>query len=134
MSDALQKLKDIKPPVEVPDHSLWLLLGIAAVVILAAALFGVWYFRRVPKRRKRGADPAEIAKSKLKKLDFTDAKGAVYTFDEWFPVLAKESEELKREFEEIQKRLERYKYKREVPPLSEEDREAIRNMIGKVLK
>ena len=134
MNEALQNLKDIKPPVEVPDHSLWLLLAIAAAVVVAVVLLGVWYFRRVPKRRKRGADPIEIAKSKLKKLDFTDAKEAVYTFDEYFPVLAKDSEELKREFEELQNRLDRYKYKREVPPLERDDIEAIRGMIEKVLK
>ncbi len=134
MNEALQNLKDIKPPVEVPDHSLWLLLAIAAAVVAAVVLLGVWYFRRVPKRRKRGADPIEIAKSKLKKLDFTDAKEAVYTFDEYFPFLAKGSEELKREFEELQKRLERYKYKKEVPPLAKEDIEAIRGMIEKVMK
>ncbi len=134
MNEALQNLKDIKPPVEVPDHSLWLLLAIAAAVVVAVVLLGVWYFRRVPKRRKRGADPIEVAKSKLKKLDFTDAKEAVYTFDEYFPVLAKDSEELKREFEELQNRLDRYKYKREVPPLERDDIEAIRGMIEKVLK
>ncbi len=134
MNEALQNLKDIKPPVEVPDHSLWLLLAIAAAVVVAVVLLGVWYFRRVPKRRKRGADPIEIAKSKLKKLDFTDAKEAVYTFDEYFPFLAKGSEELKREFEELQNRLDRYKYKREVPPLERDDIEAIRGMIEKVAK
>jgi len=134
MNETLHSLKDIKPPVEVPDHSLWLLLAMVSAVVVAVALLGVWYVRRVPKRRKRGVDPIEIAKSKLKRLDFTDAKGAVYTFDEYFPVLAKESEELKREFEELQKRLERYKYKREVPPLEREDIEAIRAMIEKVAK
>ena len=134
MNETLHSLKDIKPPVEVPDHSLWLLLAMVSAVVVAVALLGVWYVRRVPKRRKRGVDPIETAKSKLKRLDFTDAKGAVYTFDEYFPVLAKESEELKREFEELQKRLERYKYKREVPPLEREDIEAIRGMIEKVAK
>ena len=134
MNETLQRLKDIKPPVEVPDHSLWLLLAIVSAVVVAVALLGVWYVKRVPKRRKRGADPIEVAKSKLKKLDFTDAKEAVYTFDEYFPVLAKDSEELKREFEELQNRLDRYKYKREVPPLERDDIEAIRGMIEKVLK
>ncbi len=134
MNETLQQLKDIKPPVEVPDHSLWLLLAVVAIVVVAAVLLGVWCFRRVPKRRKRGADPIETAKSKLKKLDFADAKEAVYTFDEYFPVLAKDSEDLKREFEELQKRLERYKYKREVPPLAKEDIEAIRAMIEKAVK
>ncbi len=134
MNETLHSLKDIKPPVEVPDHSLWLLLAMVSAVVVAVALLGVWYVRRVPKRRKRGADPIETAKSKLEKLDFTDAKGAVYTFDEYFPVLAKDSEELKREFKELQKRLERYKYKREVPPLEREDIEAIRAMIERAAK
>ncbi len=133
MNEVLQKLKDIKPPVEVPDNSLWLLVALLALLMVAAgALF--WFLKRGSKKRKRRRkDPVEIAKSKLGEIDFKDTKRAVYTFDEFFPVVAAGDPELMEEFQKLFEDLQRYKYKKEVPPLQKEDRERIEALIKRVV-
>ncbi|BBG65967.1 hypothetical protein NNO_1264 [Hydrogenimonas sp.] len=135
MNETLQKLKDIKPPVEVPDSSLWLFLLLAAATVAVAAALVVWLLGREKRRRRRGAvDPIEEAERVLGKLDFKDAKSAVYTFDEYIPVLAAGDEDIMKEFRELQERLERYKYKREVPPLEKSDIKRMRDIIKRASK
>ena len=134
MKDELAKLKDIKPPVEVPDSSFWLFLAlIIAFLLLLLALFYWFKYKKSSKRRRR-FDPVLEAKEKLKRIDFTDSKMAVYTFDEYLPVLIGDDEEMLKSFENLQKDLEKYKYKKDVPKLSEEDRLKIKNFIDRFIK
>ncbi len=134
MNKMLDELKDIKPPVEVPDHSFLLLLLILALLLLLLAALFFWIHRRKKSRRKRGKDPVKDAKRRLKEIEFLDAKDAVYKFDEYFPVAANGDEELLREFEALWQRLERYKYKKEVPPLKIEDEASMKRLIERVQK
>lgn len=136
MNATLQKLKDIRPPVEVPDYSLWLFLAIVALLLMIVASIAYWLYKRRARRpilRRRRKDPMQIAKEMLEHIDFHDAKSAVYAFDEYLPVLIGDDVDKRQRFEAIKKRLERYKYKKEVPPLSIEDEEAMRRLIREVL-
>ena len=135
MNDLLKQLKDIKPPVDVPDHSLWITLGlaIAAVAIVMIATL-VWYKSRPLKPIRRRQDPKAAAKAKLETIDYGDTKSAVYTFGEYLPLLIYDQPELMEAFEAMQKELEAYKYKKEVPPLKKEHIKAMKSLIKKGLK
>ena len=132
--DLLKQLKDIKPPVAVPDHSLWLLLGTAAAAAGLAAL--AWYLwrRRPARKRRRRKSPRQIAREKLSAIDYTDTKGAVYAFGEYLPALIADDPALTEAFEALQKELEPYKYKKEVPPLAPDHEKAMRRLVKKGLK
>jgi hypothetical protein len=134
MNPALRQLKDIKPPVEVPDDSLWFLIAIAAAVLLLFS--ALWYVRRLKRRarrRRRRVDPAVQAKKRLKAIDFSDTKGAVYTFGEAMPLLIGENDELMRRFDALLRELEKYKYKKVVPPLQSGDVKKMKALMKEVL-
>ncbi len=124
----MQGLRDIKGLVAVPDSSLWEVLALAALVcLLAGAGFWLYLRRRPRRRRRRRKSPEEIAIERLRAIDFGDTKEAVYTFTDAITLLSQ-----KRPIaglEEFLRRLERYKYKKEVPPLEEGDKERMLSMI-----
>ena len=130
----LDSLKDIKPPVEVPDFSFWLFVGLITILILSLFVLIYWFkFKKRTKRRKRFDIKLE-AREKLSRIDFTDSKKAVYTFDEYLPVLIGDNLELMQEFENLQRDLEKYKYKRDVPKLSEQDKRRMKKLIDRFIK
>jgi len=132
MNDVLRQLKDIKPPVEVPDHSLWLFLAVLTALLAVVVVVALRFRRRgAPPGRGRGPDPKDLAKAKLSAIDFGDAKDAVYTFDEYLPTLIAGDDEAMADFEALQPELERYKYRKRVPPLDEEVVERMRRLIRK---
>jgi muconolactone delta-isomerase len=126
----MEELKDIKGFVPVPDDSffhLMLLIGVIGLLLLIGSLLWWWY--RQPKRRRRQQSPQERAKEQLKRLNFKDTKSAVYGFSEYAQILSPDNEKLKTLLE----RLEIYKYKREVPPLSSHDKEAMQRIIKELI-
>ncbi|WP_456322243.1 hypothetical protein [Hydrogenimonas sp.] len=136
LNATLQKLRDISPPVEVPDHSLWMFLSIIVVAAMFVALMGFWLYKKYTRRTlvaRRREDPVQIAKDKLKGIDFKDAKSAVYTFDEYLPMLIRGDERKLKRFEDIKRGLNRHKYKKSVPPLAKEDKDAMERLIKEVL-
>lgn len=128
----LDRLKDIKPPVEVVDVSFWIILGATLLVLIVLLLLFIWLKSKKRVKRRR-FDPTQDAKDRLKNIDFSDTKRAVYTFDEYLPVLIKDDEELLKEFEDLQKDLEKYKYKKDVPSLSKEDIIKMKELIKRSL-
>ena len=110
-------LHDIKPLVEVPDNSL-LYAGIIAFVLLLVMIFiGVWLYRRFTQ-----AKAEDLRKSYLKKLhtvDTENAKQAAYEISAYGRLLA-QSERAKEMLENLDKRLGKYKSKKEVEALDEE--------------
>ncbi|WP_201353337.1 hypothetical protein [Hydrogenimonas urashimensis] len=134
MNDMLAQLKDIKPPVEVPDHT-WLIL-FALAVLAALILLLLYRFLGATagrRRRRRRRDPREVAREKIASIDFNRVKEAVYTFDEYMPVLIEEASE-RETFEHLRKELEKYKYRKTVPPLDAYDERRMRSLIKKVMK
>ena len=133
MNDSLERLRDIKPPVEVPDHSLTLLILLALLLLAGAGVIYLFVRRGKRGNRRRRPDPKEIARRKLETIDFGNPKEAVYTFGEYLPLLM-EDENLTERFERIAKELEKYKYRKEVPPLDDYDVKNMRKLIEKVLR
>ena len=135
LQETLAKLKPIKPPVEVPDASFWQLLGLLALlVLLVAAALWLWRRKRRPRRRRFRKSPEQIARERIEAIDFNDTKGAVYTFGEYLPLLLSDDKESMAQFEALQRELETYKYKKEVPPLPAELRKKMARLIAKGVK
>lgn len=109
------QLRDIKPIVAVPDHSLWLF---AALVTGILVLLGILIFRLL--RRKRGRVDRRRAEAlrRLDALDFGDTKSAVYAFSLLGHFVLTPATEPT--FRALLETLEPYKFKKAVPPLPEE--------------
>ena len=124
MPEQTLQLKDIKPIVAVPDHSLWLFLALVAAVLL---LLGALVYREI-KCRKKGGNPTRAeAQRRLLALDFNDTKTAVYDFSLLGHfVTTPETEPV---FKALLSELEPYKFKKEVPPLDETLREKLHDFI-----
>lgn len=124
----MEELKDIKGIIEVPDYSLWILLSIIVCVIFCLIL-AIYFFKNKRKKRKKPT-LKQIAMKNLKEINFDDTKGAVYSFCENFQYFIDEKN--KESFEQLQKELEIFKYKKEIEKLSEEQINKIKNMIKEI--
>lgn len=121
----MEKLRDIKDIVAVPDHSLALFSGLIVLILLLTGA-GFYLFKNRRRRRKK-LTAKEIALRKLKSIDYSSAKEVVYTFEaETEQFLNERNHEA---FNSIKKELERYKYKRDVPELTDGIKEKIKAFI-----
>lgn len=110
-------LHDIKPLVEVPDNSLIYAGIVAFVLVLAVILAAVWIYRRFTQ-----AKAEDLRKSYLQKIhniDTNNAKQAAYEISAYGRLLA-ENERAKDMLDNLDTRLGKYKYKKEVEALDEE--------------
>ncbi len=122
----MQGLKDIKPLMTVPDNSLLMLISlIVGVLVIVLGLY--FWLKKPTRKRRRRLSKREQAVENLKALDFSDTKEAVYEFSENMHVLTDEKEN--EAFHRLLDKLEIYKYKKEVPVLSESDKQEMIKMI-----
>ncbi len=122
----MEGLKDIKGLVKVPDNSLWIDIAILLVLTLIISYLIYRYATRLKPTPK--PSQKELAKKRLNEVKLDDAKGAVYlVLNDGELFVDEKNREL---FEKIKQLSEPYKYKREVPPLSDELKEAIREFVG----
>jgi len=119
----MEKLKDIKGIVEVPDFSLYYFIAIDFAII-AFIVFLVFLFKtkKKPKPTKK-----EIALKILKNMDFLDTKKSVYDFCEYGALFVNENNQ--NSFQTIEKELQKYKYKKDVPNLDEESIKKMKDFI-----
>ncbi len=128
--DELAKLKDIKPIVEVPDSSLLYTLFLLGLILFFTGIV-LYLLKRKPKRKRRKKlTKKELAKQELQNIDFSNTKEAVYTFSKNIPLLS--DKEHFNNYKEFIDALENYKYKKEVPLLSQEDIKMMKKIIKEV--
>ena len=112
------QLHNIKPIVEVDEYSFYYLLGFSALALLLLAgliyLFVKWY-----KTKNRYNKRKDYLK-KLKKLDLKDAKKSAYAITFYGGVFKDDSPRHTEMFKNLTKRLEKYKYKKDVEKLDKE--------------
>ena len=129
--DNLDKLKDIKPIVNIPDNSLYELIALTLFLVAILALIAIYLSKRGVRRRKRVIlSDKEIAKNELKELDFTNSKDAVYKFDKYIRYFL--DQESLTKYKEFLDSLSIYKYKKDVPPLDKSSIEKIKEIIKEV--
>jgi len=107
-------LKDIKPIVDVPDHSLWLLVALVTAALLLIAALAFWALRL---RRGRIDRKRMEALRRLDALDYGDTKAAVYDFSLLGHFVVTPATE--GAFASLLDDLEPYKFRATVPALDE---------------
>jgi hypothetical protein len=130
MKDELAKLKGIKPIEEISisggDYTnIYLIVASLLIVIIISTLIAVLLKGR--RKRRKKLSRRELAMVKLKELDFTNTKEAVYNFTVNSKILVDETQ--KDKLYSILDKLEEYKYKKETPKLKDEDIELMKNFI-----
>ena len=117
MNTADLPIRDIKPLLKIPDFSIYFFVALLVVsALLALVLF--WWVRRWMGSRG-SVDPRIGWLEKLERIDFSDPKRAAYTMTKYGRLLA-EDKRRQEIMAQLVPRLEKYKYKKEVPPLDEE--------------
>ena len=125
--DELKNLKDIKPPVEISDYSLWVFI---AVILLALVIFAIVAYilkRKLRKKRRFFKSDLELARERIEAIDYSNPKSVAYTFIEDVSKFVEPNRS--QEYNSILRELEDYKYKKEVPQMSEELQAKIKNFI-----
>jgi len=126
------KLKDIKPIVDINDSSLYILIALVAAILIVTAIVGFFiYQKRAVAQRRYKKSEIYKAKEALKNLDFSDTKGAVYNFSKYAHILVKD--EQKEQLNRVLQSLEQYKFKKDIPNLSSQDKEAMKKFIKEVV-
>jgi len=110
-------LRDIKPLLPIPDISLYLFAALVLAGLLVAAALAIygWKWWRANRRK----DPRLLWLEQLERIDYDRPKKAAYTMTKYGRLLAQEKRQ-KEIMAQLLPRLERYKYKKAVPPLDEE--------------
>ncbi len=124
----MEKLKDIKDIVEVPDNSIFIVIGLVVTLLIIISL-ALYLFKNRRKRRKK-LTQKEIALERLQNIDYSDAKLVVYRFEELSRLFLDDKN--RDEFESISKELIIYKYKKDIPPLDSKVEERIKIFIGEL--
>jgi len=115
-------IKDIKPNVALVDYQ-WYVFLLFLVLVSLLTLFILY---RIYRRFKK-PNPKKILLEKLKNLDFSDPKEVAYGFAPTArPLLNEKNKEL---FNEIEKLLQTYKYKPDVPEINDETKSKIQEFI-----
>ncbi len=112
-----EKLRDIKPLVEIPDSSYYIYYGLIAlgVLLLVALLYLVGLYLW----RLRKENLAKHYLEALKAIDWRDSKASAYAATKYGRLLATDTRR-KELFSQLEALLQRYKYKKEVDPVDEE--------------
>lgn len=109
------EINDIKPPVDVPDYSLYIFILLILFATIAVIAFFYWIYKLFKKNNSMEKQYFE----ELKNLDFKDTKHCAYLITKYARVLAKGERE-KKLCAELIYLLDDYKYKKKVKPISDE--------------
>lgn len=116
----MQGLKDIKGLMDIQEYSMYIFI---ALLLLAILLIGYLIKKFWP--RKKPLSKEEIAKNELISINVENSKECAY-------VLGRVSHELNLEEEkDFISSLQKYKYKKDVTPLSIEEKEKLRKIKEK---
>ncbi len=111
-------LHDIKPLVEISDHSLMIFIGLISIglIIIIALLYLLW---RYIKERRQVNYRRECYKS-LEAVALSKPKTAAYAITRYGLCFADDSPRLKEAYLHLTSRLFSYKYKKEVGGIDQE--------------
>jgi hypothetical protein len=123
-------LHDIKPLVEVPDHTfgMFIALIVVAVIFVTGVLFLLW---RLWQQRNR-VNERQDAFDALESVDFGDAKEAAYAVTRYGLFFAEDSPRCREAYDALVERLVPYKYKKQVDAIDEETRSYYDIFVGMI--
>jgi len=104
------KINDIKPIVEIPDASIYILYALifASLILACFIIYFVYNFFKPKKKTDE-----KIYYEKLKALDFIDMKQTAYDISKYGRLLAKEEREI-RLIDELHEELSCFKYQKNI--------------------
>ena len=120
----MEGLRDIKDIVEVQEYSFEILLSTALFSLIL--LFLIIYLLKNRGKKRKKLTQKEIALRDLQNINYKNTKEIVYTFSQNAHYFL--TQENKKEFEIIEKKIEKYKYKRDIPKMQGE-KELIQKFI-----
>jgi hypothetical protein len=123
-------LHDIKTVVPIEDYSIYYLTAISAVVLLFAAATAYLLYKWYKNRNRYNKRREHIGI--LNSLDFANAKESAYAITFYGATFKNDSPRHKEMYENIAKRLEEYKYKKDVDAFDGEMIGYIKLYIGMV--
>ncbi len=112
----MDRLKDIKPLVEISDFSFYAYIF---ALIISFLLFFILFYKLMKIFKKKRVDKRKEMIETLRNIDIEDSKRAAYTITKLGRELVWDDRSFKI-FEELLRRLQRYKYKKEVSKLDDE--------------
>lgn len=118
-------INDIFPLIDVPDNSAYIFFTLLCIGILSAYL-GIYSLYK--KFRVHKINKEKIYITILKNCDFKNAKQSVYQISYYGHLLAKTVEE-KKTIEAIVTQLSSYKYRKDVPEISDEIQEQFQRFL-----
>ncbi|BCD67558.1 hypothetical protein [Nitratiruptor sp. YY09-18] len=117
----MEKLRDIKGLVEIPDYSFFLYIFFIVVVTTLAAVLVYLVIKAIGSRKK---SKREEVLQKLRSLNLDNPKEVAYAITRYGRYIVNDSARAKM-YEELVRRLTPYKYKKEVPKLDSETKKMI---------
>ncbi len=123
-------LHDIKPLVEVNDHSFILFVGL--VIIGAIVIPGLAYLLFLFLKRRKKENTRKDAYALLRAVDFKDAKVSAYAITAYGLVFAEDSPQTQETYENLVNRLAPYKYKKEVESIDAECKSYYEIYVGMI--
>ena len=109
-------IRDIKPLVQIPDYSIFLFSAVVFISLLIVISLIIFLFKYLKNRRDN------LRKSYLKALkniDFSNPKESAYEITKYAKLLVKDERSMQI-YEDLTKRLEVYKYRKDVPQIDNE--------------
>jgi len=123
----LDKLRDIKGLSPITDFSIYYLMALCFVILLVIIVAIYLY---IQPRRKKKPTKKVLALKKLKNINFKDQKEVAYLFCLNSIYFVNEKNEARHK--ELVEKLERFKYKKEVPMLESALKQEIQDFIGRL--
>ena len=110
--NGMQQLADIKPYLDIEEHSLYIFGAVLLVVLLLLVLFLWIVISRFLEHRRANKDKFYL--NKIKSVDLGNAKETAYTLT-YFGRLVTKDQRSSEIYDQLIETLGRYKYKKDVP-------------------
>ena len=111
-------LHDIKPIVEVEEYSLYYLLGSIGLGLIVISV--IVYFLYLWYQKRNAYNQRKVHLKHINELDLSDTKNTAYLISMYGITFKNDSPRHEEMFENINQRLESYKYKKDVDAFDKE--------------
>lgn len=116
------QLHDISTIVAIPDYSLYYFIALVGALVMGIGITLYLLWRYIANKRRLDRKKAAYLQLRAQELD--DSKTMAYLLSAT-AVLFKENTRIQQQYDDLHQRMQRYKYQKEVPPFSDDDRAQI---------
>ena len=124
------KIRDIKPLLEIHDHSIYLFIALV-VISLIIVFGGIYLFLKWYKNKNR-INMRKATYKKLLHVNLSDPKSAAYEITKYGYSFKDDSQRNRDMYYNLVDRLEKYKYKKEVDVFDDETKSYVELYKGMI--